>query len=68
MTKLKAGFDGGVRLGSALYAMSAFSKGDDERMRKAIRDFAANDQNLAVACEMLWKRARLDSVSGWKLQ
>tara|TARA_R110001606_G_scaffold74778_6_gene173275 strand:+ start:17528 stop:18496 length:969 start_codon:yes stop_codon:yes gene_type:complete len=40
------GFDQGVRLGSALYAMSAYGKGDKEHLRDAIRDFAANDQNL----------------------
>ena len=55
----KAGFDGGVRLGSALYAMSAFSKGDDERMRKAIRDFAANDQNLDP------EYAMMDAIAGF---
>ncbi|MDX1804834.1 MAG: hypothetical protein R3292_12195 [Alcanivorax sp.] len=42
----KIGFDKGVRLGSALYAMSAYSKGDDKRLRQAIRDFAANDKNI----------------------
>lgn len=40
------GFTQGVRLGSALYAMSAYSKGDNQRLREAIRDFAANDKNL----------------------
>ena len=55
----KAGFDGGVRLGSALYAMSAFSKGNDERMRKAIRDFAANDQNLDP------EYAMMDAIAGF---
>lgn len=40
------GFKSGVRLGSAMYALAAYSKGDNERMRKAIRDFAANDKNI----------------------
>lgn len=42
----KMGFEQGVRLSSALYAMSAYSKGDNQRLREAIRNFAANDQNL----------------------
>ena len=29
-----------------MYALAAYSKGDNERMRKAIRDFAANDKNI----------------------
>ena len=37
------GFDEGVRLGSALYAQAAFTQGDDERLREAIRDFATHD-------------------------
>ncbi|MGI9576134.1 hypothetical protein ACRYJU_18795 [Alloalcanivorax xenomutans] len=40
------GFEKGVRLGSAFLALSAYSKGDNDRLRKAIRDFAANDENL----------------------
>ena len=55
----KKGFDSGIRLGSALYAMSAFSKGDDERLRKAIRDYAANDQNLDADYAML------DAIAGF---
>lgn len=42
----KKGLAGGVRLGSALYAMAAYSKGDTERLKTAIRDFAANDNNV----------------------
>lgn len=34
------GFANGIRLGSALYAMAAYSKGDDARLKQAIRDFA----------------------------
>ena len=37
------GFRNGVRLGSAMYAMAAYSKGDDAHLRKAIRDFAKSD-------------------------
>jgi hypothetical protein len=37
------GFDNGIRLASALYAIAAESKGDKQRMRKAIRDFAIRD-------------------------
>ncbi|GAA5125237.1 hypothetical protein [Alloalcanivorax gelatiniphagus] len=40
------GFEQGVRLGSAFYAMSAYSKGDNERLRDAIRNFAANGDNV----------------------
>lgn len=40
------GFKDGVRLGSAMYVMAAYSKGDNERLRKAIRDFAANGDKL----------------------
>ena len=41
----KLGFQDGVRLGSAMYVLSAYSKGDNQRLRKAIRDFAANGDN-----------------------
>ncbi len=40
------GFEKGVRVSSALYAVSAYSKGDTQKLRQAIRDFAANDKNL----------------------
>lgn len=39
----KMGFDQGVRLGSALYAMISYNKGDKERLREAIRKFADYD-------------------------
>ena len=39
------GFDQGVRLGSALYAMAGYSKGDNERVREAIREFAEYDES-----------------------
>ena len=55
----KSGFDSGIRLGSALYAMSAFSKGNDERLRKAVRDYAANDNNLDP------DYALLDAIAGF---
>lgn len=38
------GIDSGVRLGSALYAISAYTQGDDEQMKQAIRDFATVEQ------------------------
>lgn len=34
----------GVRLGGAMYAMAAYSKGDDEHLRKALRDFVKTDK------------------------
>lgn len=37
------GFDNGVRLGSALHAQSAWTQGDEARLREVIRDFAAWD-------------------------
>ncbi len=40
------GFSKGVRLSSALYAMAAYSKGDDKRLKQAIRDFAANSDHV----------------------
>ena len=55
----KTGFDKGVRLGSALYAMSAFSKGDDARMRQAIRDFANNADNINADYAMI------DAIAGF---
>lgn len=52
------GFDQGVRLGSAFYAMSAYGKGDTARLRDAIRDFANNDQNLNP------EYAMIDAIAG----
>ncbi len=43
---VRLGFQNGVRLPSALYAMAAYSVDDEERMRKAIREFVANDDNI----------------------
>ncbi len=40
------GFESGVRLGSAFYAISAYGKGNNDRLRTAIRDFAANGENI----------------------
>lgn len=40
------GFQQGVRLGSAMYAMSAYSKGDNDRLRKSLRAFAEHDDNI----------------------
>ncbi|MEY1662173.1 hypothetical protein [Isoalcanivorax beigongshangi] len=42
----RLGFEAGVRLPSALATISAYSTGDTDRVRKAIRDFANNDQDL----------------------
>ncbi|EKF73469.1 hypothetical protein A11A3_13530 [Alcanivorax hongdengensis A-11-3] len=58
----KIGFDKGVRLSSALYAMSAYSKGDDQRLRKSIRDFAANDKDLDPNYQLL------DTIAGSIIQ
>jgi len=44
-TAANLGNKAGVRLGSAMYALSAYSKGDNERLRIAIRGYAANDGN-----------------------
>jgi len=43
---VRLGFQHGVRLPSALYAMTAYSLDDPERMRKGIREFVANDKNI----------------------
>lgn len=37
------GIDAGVRLSSALYAISAYTQGDDDLMKEAIRGFATAD-------------------------
>ncbi len=49
----ETGFRNGIRLGSALYAQSAYTQADDERLRQAIRDFVANDENLDPDYRML---------------
>src|SRR5699024_11199096 len=40
------GFEGCVRLASALYVMTAYNTDDDERVRKGIREFAQNGDDL----------------------
>jgi len=64
-TASQTGFEQGVRLGSAMYAISAYSQGDDRRLRKAIRDFAANDENINLEYRMLDAMAgtMIESVS-----
>mgnify|MGYP005838368805 CR=1 FL=1 len=47
------GFRDGVRLGSAMYALAAYSKGDQQHLRKAIRDFAANDKKINPEYRMM---------------
>ena len=42
----RIGFEQGVRLPSALYAISAYSVGDDDRVRRAIREFTNNGTHL----------------------
>ncbi len=54
----RLGFEQGVRLPSALYAISAYSVGDDQRVRRAIREFANNDKNLDP------NYAMIDSIAG----
>ncbi|PKM22745.1 MAG: hypothetical protein CVV10_02815 [Gammaproteobacteria bacterium HGW-Gammaproteobacteria-14] len=49
----ESGFRDGVRLGSAMYALAAYSKGDDKHLRKAIRDFAANDKKIHPEYRMM---------------
>lgn len=48
-----AGFEGGVRLASALYAIAAEGKGDEQRMRKAIREFADREFEVNERYRML---------------
>lgn len=47
------GFQEGVRLSSALYAMAAFSKGDTDRLKQIIRDFAANNKHVNANYRMM---------------
>ena len=54
----KLGFQDGVRLGSAMYVLAAYSKGDNQRLRKAIRDFAANGDKLDPEFLMMDSMAR----------
>jgi hypothetical protein len=55
---VEQGFEGGVRLSSALYATAARSVGDDERVRQAIREFYQRDVELEQDYRML------DSIAG----
>lgn len=43
---VRLGDEAGVRLNGALYVMAAYSAGEPERIRRAIRDFAANQSNV----------------------
>jgi|TARA_R110002073_G_scaffold25832_3_gene85341 hypothetical protein len=56
------GFKSGVRLGSAMYALAAYSKGDDARLRKAIRGYAANGDNINPEYRMI------DIIAGSMIQ
>lgn len=47
------GYDAGVRLSSALYAVSAYSASNDEQLRRAIREFSQNGENLNPDYAML---------------
>lgn len=58
----QAGFDNGVRLGSALYAQAAYTQANEERLRRAIREFAAYDQGLDPDYRML------DTVAGYMIR
>ena len=49
----ETGFRDGVRLGSAMYALGAYSKGDNQHLRKALRDFAANGDNINPEYHMI---------------
>lgn len=54
----KTGFKKGVRLASAMYAMAAYSKGDDARLKSVIRDFVANGKNINPNYKLL------DAIAG----
>lgn len=47
------GFENGIRLASALYAIAAEGKGDQQRMRNAIRDFANREFEVNEQYRML---------------
>lgn len=53
------GFDNGIRLASALYALAAEGKGDRQRMRKAIREFANADIEVNERYRMLDAMAKV---------
>ena len=50
---VKIGNQQGVRLGGAMYVLAAYTKGDNERARQGIRDFAANNKNLNAEFRMM---------------
>ena len=52
------GFRSGIRLASALYVISAYSVDNQTHLRKGIREFAANSQNLNA------QYALLDTIAG----
>ena len=56
------GYADGVRLASALYVVTAYSVGDEERVRRGIRGFAANDEELDPDYAML------DAISGFMVE
>lgn len=55
---VQQGYDTGVRLSSALYVMAAYSVDDRERMRRGIRGFARNNEELDENYAMLNAIAR----------
>ena len=58
----QTGYDSGVRLSSALYAVSAYSSDNKEELRRAIRDFAANSEELNKDYAML------DAITAFMIQ
>lgn len=56
------GYAAGVRLASALYVVTGYSVGDDERVRRGIRGFAANNEELDPDYAML------DAISGFMVE
>ncbi|WP_211315759.1 hypothetical protein [Isoalcanivorax indicus] len=56
---VRKGFDAGVRLNSALYVVAAYSVGNDEHVRRGIRDFANYDTS-----ELDPDNALLDAIAG----
>lgn len=58
----KIGLDQGVRLGSAVYAISAYAKGDNARLREAIRSYANFDGKVNPD----WRQ--VDTIAGLLVQ
>ncbi|MBA3979450.1 MAG: hypothetical protein C0462_02510 [Alcanivorax sp.] len=50
---VRIGFEQGVRLPSALFAIAAHSVGDEQRVRRAIREFSKNDSHIDQNYAML---------------